>query len=352
MRALICPHIRRLKAYVPGEQPKIHGLIKLNTNENPYPPSARVFEVLKRAIDARLRLYPDPASLSLRKTIASRFRCGTDNVFVGNGSDEILALCLRAFAGEKRKVCFPEPSYSLYPVLVQIQHAKPLIIEFGKNYALGLKRFRRDAALTFIANPNAPSGTFIPKRALARLARRLKGVLVIDEAYADFADENCSSLFKKFPNVLITRSFSKSYSLAGMRVGFALGDRALIEALLKVKDSYNVDRLAQAAAEAAFRDQRHLRRTVKRIRRTRERLSRTLLKRGWEVLPSSANFVFARPPGIPAARVFRHLRRKKVLVRYFPGKMTGRFLRISVGTDKEIDFLLKAIHSMPRLMKS
>ena len=346
MKQLVLPHIRRLRAYVPGEQPGISGLIKLNTNENPYPPSPRVFRALKHAIDSRLRLYPDPASLSLRKAIASHFRCGTENVFVGNGSDEILALSLRAFVGEKHGVGFPAPSYSLYPVLVQIQHARPLVVEFRENFALPVELFRRNAALTFIANPNAPSGTSVPVRVLTRLARRLKGVLLIDEAYADFADENAASLFKRFPNVLITRSFSKSYSLAGMRVGFALGGRPLIEALFKVKDSYNVDRLAQAAAEAAFRDQRYLRKTVKRIRRTRERLSTTLRKRGWEVLPSSANFVFACPPGVPAARVFHRLRRKKVLVRYFPGKKTGRYLRISVGTDKEIDFLLKALHSL------
>ena len=346
MKSLVLPHIRRLKAYVPGEQPKIPGLIKLNTNENPYPPSPRVLRALKRAIDSGLRLYPDPASVRLRKTIARHFRCAPENVFVGNGSDEILALSLRAFAGERRQVGFPSPSYSLYPVLVQIQNARPSVAEFGPGYELPAGKFRADAALTFIASPNAPSGTSISARTLARLARRLKGVLLIDEAYADFADENAAMLFKRFPNVLVTRSFSKSYSLAGMRVGFALGSRPLIEGLMKVKDSYNLDRLAQIAAEEAFGDQRHLRRTVRRVQRTRERLSKALRKRGWEVLPSSANFVFARPPGVSAAKVFRHLRRRRVLVRHFPGKKTGEWLRISVGTDKEIDFLLRALHSI------
>lgn len=358
MSSLVTRHIRKLTAYVPGEQPKVPGLIKLNTNENPYPPSPRVFRALKKAVDPRLRLYPDPASLSLRKAIAAHFRCGTENVFVGNGSDEILSLALRAFAGEKSPVSFPTPSYSLYPVLVQIQNSKPRTVEFGCGYDLPVEAFDRAASLTFIANPNAPSGTLIPKRTLARLARRLKGVLLIDEAYADFARENCAALFKTFPNVLVTRSFSKSYSLAGMRVGFALGSRKLIEALFKVKDSYNVDRLAQIAAESAFRDQPHLRKNVRRIRQTRERLSEALRARGWAVLPSEANFVFARPPiitrgttaisRISAMDVFRHLRRHKVLVRHFPGKRTGAWLRISVGTDNEIDFLLKVLQSIRR----
>jgi len=349
MSSLVLPHIRKLAAYVPGEQPKIPGLIKLNTNENPYPPSPRVFRALKQAIDPRLRLYPDPASLSLRKAIAAHFHCGTENVFVGNGSDEILSLALRAFAGEKCRVIFPAPSYSLYPVLVQIQNARPLVVELGADYTFSVEKFRPNASLSFIANPNAPSGTFIHKRILARLARRLKGVLLIDEAYADFARENCATLFKTFSNVLVTRSFSKSYSLAGMRVGFALGSRALINALFKVKDSYNVDRLAQIAAEAAFRDQPYLRRNVRRIRGTRERLSKSLLAHDWEVLPSEANFVFARPPeGMRAIDVFRHFRCHKVLVRHFPGKRTGAWLRISIGTDKEIDFLLKALQSICR----
>lgn len=352
MSRLVAEHIGRLKAYVPGEQPKISGLIKLNTNENPYPPSPRVLRALKASLGAKLRLYPDPVCLSLRKAIAGRFRCGTENVFIGNGSDEILSLALRAFAGENRVVSFPSPSYSLYPVLVQIQHARAKVVEFGPDYDLLAGKFQRDAALTFIAHPNAPSGTPIPRRFLTALARRLRGVLLIDEAYADFADENHSVLFKKHPNVLVTRSFSKSYSLAGMRVGFALGRRPLIEALMKVKDSYNVDRLAQAAAEAAFLDSGYLRKTVRRIRRTRKRLETGLRRRGWEVLPSAANFVLGRPAGFSAVEVFRHLRRHKVLVRHFPGKRTGGWLRISVGTDKEIDFLLRALHSMRRSGKS
>jgi histidinol-phosphate aminotransferase len=345
-KSLVAPNIRRLKAYVPGEQPKISGLIKLNTNENPYPPSPRVLRTLRSALDSRLRLYPDPSCVSLRRKIARRFGCSVENVFIGNGSDEILSLALRAFAGEKRRVGFPSPSYSLYPVLVQIQNARPRVVEFGGGYELPVKAFSRDAALTFVAHPNAPSGTPIPRSTLARLARRLRGVLLIDEAYADFARDNHAALFKRHPNVLVTRSFSKSYSLAGMRVGFALGSRPLIEALLKVKDSYNVDRLAQLAAEAAFGDQAYLRKTVRRIQKTRQRLESGLRKLGWEALPSAANFVFARPPHTPAAKVFRHLRQKKVLVRHFPGNQTGGWLRITVGTDKEIDFLLRALRTV------
>lgn len=347
MSRLIVAHIRELQPYIPGEQPRIAGLIKLNTNENPYPPSPKVIRAVKKAVGGSLRLYPDPVALSLRKTLAGRFRCSTDNVFVGNGSDEILALCLRAFAGDRAAVQFPMPSYSLYPVLVQIENARAKSIPFRPGFELSAKDFDRASPLTFVANPNAPSGTWIPKRILAQLAERLRGVLVIDEAYVDFADDDCASLAARFPNVLVTRSFSKSYSLAGMRVGFCLGHRALIEALFKVKDSYNVDRLAQIAAEAAFKDQAYLSRTVARIRRTRERLGRELGRRGWEVLPSAANFVFAMPPKRTSAQqVFGELRRRKILVRHFPGKRTGAFLRISIGTDKEIDFLLKALQSL------
>jgi len=355
MKSLIAPHIRKMRAYVPGEQPKVPGLIKLNTNENPYPPSPRVLRALKRAVDSRLRLYPDPVCLGLRKIIARHFRCSPENVFIGNGSDEILALSLRAFAGERSRVGFPSPSYSLYPVLTQIQNARASVVEFGPSYEIAVKKFQPDCALTFVASPNAPSGTSIPARILSRLARRLRGVLLIDEAYADFAGENAASLFKRHPNVLVTRSFSKSYSLAGMRVGFALGSRTLIESLMKIKDSYNLDRLAQIAAEAAFGDQRYLRRTVRRVCRTRQRLASELGRRGWKVLPSSANFVLARPvisrgttaiSSISAVDVFRYLRKKKILVRHFPGKKTGQWLRISIGTDKEIDFLLKALQSL------
>lgn len=334
--AFIRPCIRKMVAYTPGEQPRVPGLIKLNTNENPYPPSPRVFQAIRRELDGRLRLYPDPLSERLRRKAAAVYGFRPDQVIAGNGSDEILTLCLRAFVDEGRLVQFPVPSYSLYPVLTQIQNARIRRIAFTPRFGLDLAAFDRRAALTFIASPNAPSGTAIPPAFLRKLSVKLHGVLVIDEAYADFAGHHALGLARRARNVLVTRSFSKSFALAGMRIGLAFGGRELVGALFKVKDSYNLDRLTQVTAEAALSDLTYHRRTVARVKRTREWFRTKLEQLGWRVFPSEANFVFARPPGRSAREWFLRLRNRGILVRWFDHASTRDYLRISIGTDSEM----------------
>lgn len=340
-KTLARPCIERLHAYVPGEQPKIAGLIKLNTNENPYPPSPRVLAAIRAHVDQRLRLYPDPNSDRLREKIARHCGFRPDQVIAGNGSDDILTLCLRAFVDEGKRVQFPWPTYSLYPVLTQIQNGRVRHAAFDRNFRLNSAAFDPLAALTLVANPNAPSGTLIPQAGLRRLAKRLKGVLVVDEAYVDFARENALDLARRARNVLVTRSFSKSFSLAGMRLGFAVGAAPLIEALFKVKDSYNLDRLAQAAGEASLDDLEYHHCCVRRVVRTREWFRGGLERRGWRIFPSEANFLFGRPPGAPAARWFDELRSRKILVRWFDSRETRDYLRITIGTEPQMRQFLR-----------
>jgi histidinol-phosphate aminotransferase len=345
-RPLVRPNIQRLSAYVPGEQPKGERLVKLNTNENPYPPAPGVARAVRAQLGARLRLYPDPASAGFRARVGRALGFPAERIVAGNGSDDILTMCLRAFAGEGDLVQYPWPSYSLYPVLARIQGARVRRVPFSARYGLEVEQFDPRAALTFVANPNAPSGTALPASFLGRLARRLRGVLVVDEAYADFARENALPLARARRNVLVTRSLSKSFSLAGMRLGFAAGPRELVEALFKVKDSYNVDRLAQAAGEAAFADMAWHRRCVRKIVRTRERFRAALERRGWDVLPSEANFVFARPPSGAASGWFAGLRQRGILVRWFAAAETRERLRITVGTDAEMRAVLGALDGL------
>ncbi len=335
--------IRRLQAYTPGEQPRVAGLIKLNTNENPYPPSPRVLCAIHLRAGEALRLYPDPLSRGFRQKIASVYGFRLGQVIAGNGSDDILTMCLRAFVDDGARVQFPWPTYSLYPVLTQIQNGRVRKVAFDGDYGLDLAAFDPGSPLTLVANPNAPSGTALPQLFLRKLARRLKGVLVVDEAYADFARENALALARRSRNVLVTRSFSKSFSLAGMRLGFAVGHESLIAAMFKVKDSYNLDRLAQAAGEAALSDMAWHRRGVARILRTRERFVRGLSRRGWFCLPSEANFVFARPPSRGAEAWFQLLRRNRILVRWFSARETRPFLRVTIGTDADMRRLLQVM---------
>ncbi len=348
---LVRPAIQKLQEYQPGEQPKIAGLIKLNTNENPYPPSPCVMRAIRGELGARLRLYPDPHSDRFRKKIAQVYGFHPNQVVAGNGSDDILTMCLRAFVGEGSLVQFPRPTYSLYPVLTQIQNGRVQEIPLNNDFGFSLAEVKPKAALTLIANPNAPTGTLFPNRMLALLAQNLKGVLVIDEAYADFASHNALALARKLPNVLVTRSFSKSFSLAGMRLGFAVGPVPLIEALGKVKDSYNLDRLAQLAGEAALSDMAHHKKCVKRIVGARERLRRELQDRGWKVVPSEANFLFVKPKEGKAKQWLALLRDKKILVRWFGAPETRAYLRITIGTEHEMRELLCKVDQIDLKMR-
>ncbi len=363
--SLIRQCVQALHAYVPGEQPKIKGLIKLNTNENPYPPSTEVLRAVRKATDGRLRLYPNPTAQRLRERLAKLHKCKPENIIVGNGSDELLALTTRAFVEpcapsqshssqpqhrlSKSIVQYFTPSYSLYPVLAEIHGAYPNPVPLREGFALpNLRmpssggRFDLNAALTFITTPNAPSGQAYTTRELSRLCRLQRGVVVLDEAYVDFAEENALSLALKFPHVLVARTFSKAYSLCFQRIGYLVGHPDLIDALHKIRDSYNVNGLGQIAAEATLAALPYYRANFKRIISTRNRLSRELRKMGFKVLPSQANFILVRPPTMTAQRWLEELRKHKILVRWFSYPEVCDFIRITIGTDRESDALLRA----------
>jgi histidinol-phosphate aminotransferase len=354
----IRPLVRQLRPYVYGEQPKIKGLIKLNTNENPYPPSPNVLAAVKAAADERLRLYPNPTAERLREKLAKRHGCRPDNIIVGNGSDELLALATRAFVepGPKSKVQSSKslvqyftPSYSLYPVLADIHGAvknpAPLPPDFSLPPIADLKRkkiWNFNAALTFVTTPNAPSGRGYQTSELEKLCRAQRGVVVLDEAYVDFATENALKLALKFPHVLVARTFSKAYSLCFQRVGYFVGPSALIAALHKIRDSYNVNGLGQVAAEATLDDLPYYRANFKKIIATREWLSRELTKLDFHVFPSQANFILTQAPRFTAKEWLQKLRAERILVRWFDQPPIKENLRITVGAPAEAAALVKA----------
>ena len=345
MPRFIRDSVFRMSAYTPGEQPQVPGLVKLNTNENPYPPSPRVADLLKNFSAESLRLYPDPMAVRLREAIAHRHGCALENVFAGNGSDEVLALCTRAFVEPGSSIGFFEPSYSLYPVLAAIQDVATKSVRLNADFSW---RMDEDFSvnLFFLANPNAPTGIQYPHEIVRTFCQRISGVVLIDEAYVDFADYNCAGLALELPNVLVARTLSKSFSLAGLRLGYALGPEPLIAALYKIKDSYNLDRLTQELGRVAIEDAGHMRRNAEKIKATRARIAAALTQMGCKVFPSATNFLWVEPARRPAADVFTGLRQRKILVRYFPGPLTGHCLRITIGTDAEMEKLLAAMREI------
>jgi histidinol-phosphate aminotransferase len=358
LKSLVRPLVRELHAYVPGEQPKIKGLIKLNTNENPYPPSPKVLAAIKVATDWRLRLYPNPTAQLLREKLAKLHKCKPKNIIVGNGSDELLALATRAFvepAIERRTgqhastLQFFSPSYSLYPVLANIHGARMNVVALEKDFGIPpfsiLRKSRAwdsRAALTCITTPNAPSGRGYGTDELEPLCRDQRGVVLLDEAYVDFGDEHAMELALKLPNVLVARTFSKAYSLCFLRVGYLVGHPALIAGLDKIRDSYNVNGLGQVAALATLDDLPYYRANFRRIVATRERTRRELTALGFDSLPSQTNFILVRPPRFAAKNWLVKLRARKILVRWFSYPAVKEYLRITIGTDAEIDVLLLA----------
>jgi histidinol-phosphate aminotransferase len=333
-----------MAGYTPGEQPRDGDFVKLNTNENPYPPSPRVFEALKEALTGdRLRKYPDPAGTHFRQTAARVLGVDPDGVLIGNGSDDVLTILTRAFVPEDGLVASPTPSYLLYRTLANLQGARFATVRFGADWSLPDPWPCRHADLTFLANPNSPSGTTVPLEQIERLCGQLAGrPLVVDEAYADFAGGDALALVKRRrpANVVLTRSLSKSYALAGIRFGFAVADPALVRHLYKVKDSYNCDALSLVAAAAALEDQEYFRQIRDRILGTRARMEAALARLGFDVCPSRANFVWCRRTDRPVKPVYEGLKARGVLVRYMDYEGYGDGLRISVGTDAEIDRLL------------
>jgi len=359
------PLVRGLHAYAPGEQPKVKGLIKLNTNENPYPPSPGVLKAIQAAVDGRLRLYPNPTAQALREKLARFHRCTPAEVLVGNGSDELLALAVRAFVepaenatGRSRRssrstVQWFSPSYSLYPVLAATHGAQTNAVRLTDEFSMPRlevlrqsKRWDFAAALTFVTTPNAPSGRAFSTASLAKLCRNQRGVVVLDEAYVDFAEDNALALALRYPHVLVLRTFSKAYSLCFLRVGYAIGHPDLIAALDKMRDSYNVNGLGQVAALATLEELSYYRANFGRIKATRARLSKSLAALGFDVLPSQTNFILARPPRFPASEWLEQLRRRNILVRWFSAPEVRDYLRITVGTDAEAAALERAVREM------
>jgi histidinol-phosphate aminotransferase len=356
----IRPLVRDLQAYVPGEQPKIPGLVKLNTNENPYPPSPKVLARVKSAVDDRLRLYPNPTCENLRSRLAALHGCRPENIIVGNGSDELLAMAVRAFVEPRvggtylkvRGSCLVQyfwPSYSLYPVLADIHGAGKSPVRLNPDFGIppvrelsGGRAWDPGAALTFITTPNAPSGRGYTTSELERLCRAHKGVVILDEAYVDFAAENAMELALQFPNVLVARTFSKAYALCFQRVGYLVGHSELIAGLHKIRDSYNVNGLGQVAAEATLDDLPYYRANFRKVVEVRRVLTVSLTGLGFRVLPSETNFILAAPPVLPAQRWLQELRNRKVLVRWFDSAELRGFLRITIGTADEAKVLVDA----------
>ncbi len=341
------PVVRALEPYVPGEQPQIDGLIKLNTNESPYPPSPRVIDLITHDAIDRLRLYPDPNSKKLKSTIAGYYKVTSEQVFVGNGSDEVLALLFMAFFQQGKPLLFPDISYSFYPVYCKLFGIEEKTIPLRADYTINFADYAIDNGGIIFPNPNAPTAIGKPLAEIeALLQKNTESVVVVDEAYIDFGGETAIALVDKYPNLLVVQTLSKSRSLAGMRVGLAVGHKDLIDALDRVKNSFNsypLDRIAEAATIVAFEDDNYFRSCRDKIIATRNWTVAELEKLGFNVLPSQANFVFAEPVGKNAAEVAQYLRDHKILVRYFNKPRINQFLRITIGTDAQMQALIDAL---------
>jgi histidinol-phosphate aminotransferase len=342
------PDIEQMQGYVPGEQPQAGKFIKLNTNENPYPPSPSVGRAIAAVVERGLSRYPDPMAGAFRRRAGEVFGVDPDWILCGNGSDDILTIVTRALVGEKQWLRLPYPSYILYKTLARLQGAQAEEVAFEPDWSLS-KRFSRPAAdlkLAFLPNPNSPSGTALSPQRVLELAEELPCPLLIDEAYADFAEQNCMALVARSEKIMVSRSLSKSYSLAGLRFGFLVAQPQLIEQFIKVKDSYNVDALAIAGATAAIDDQAWLRENTAKIVKTRGRLVAAMRQLGFATVDSQANFVWNPHPSLPLKPVYEKLKDNRVLVRYMDYSSWGDGLRISVGSDEQIDACLAMIESM------
>ena len=352
--SLFRSEIDTLHPYVPGQQPAPGArVIKLNTNENPYAPSGRALSSLRDLNPDRLRRYPDPLGHEFREAVSEVLAVDPTWILPGNGSDDLLTMLVRAVTGPDRPVVYPSPTYVLYRTLAAIHGAPVVEVPFGDSFTLPIESLRAArGALTFVANPNSPSGTTTSTDELATLAEALDGLLVIDEAYSAFADDNALALVARYPNVVILRTLSKSHALAGLRLGFAVAQPDVIDGLIKVKDSYNVDVVAAHVGSAAIRDTAYTRTIVERIKASRTRLTANLRTLGCRVWPSQANFLLIRPPAGDASRIYGELEEQGILVRYFAEPPLSELLRITIGTDEDMAAFLTAfetiIHHAPR----
>jgi histidinol-phosphate aminotransferase len=336
-------NVEKLEGYEPGFQPRETEVLKLNTNENPYPPSPAVMKALTEISEERLRRYPDPVGGEFRQAAAAINGVNPGNIMCCNGGDDLLTIAFRAFCDENRPIAYPVPTYSLYPVLAKLQDCSVIEIPFDNEFNLPPKLAKTDAALTIVCNPNAPSGSFISIGELASLADELSGMLLIDEAYADFADENCAALVKDFDNVIVLRSMSKGYSLAGIRFGYAIAHADLIAGLMKVKDSYNVDAVAIELATAAIKDQDYFRQTTENVKEARESLIGQLRDLKFKVPASHTNFILAETGNCLANEIYEKLLQRNIFVRYFDMPGLADKLRITVGTTEQNKKLILAL---------
>ena len=340
--------VREMSGYTPGEQPAAdQRVVKLNTNENPYPPSDRVMQAIQNIDKETLRRYPNPTADAFRAAAAKLHGVTPDMILAGNGSDDILTIATRTFIPPGGKLAAPNPTYSLYPVLAKLEDAHFVAIDWDEDWSLPIDALlATKAEAIYLANPNAPSGTFVSPIKVAELAKQFDGALLIDEAYADFADDNCLSLVRDYPNVIISRTLSKAYCLAGLRFGYAIARPQVIDEMMKVKDSYNCDAISIAAATAAINDQPYYKEKWEHVRLERQRLSAELTQMGWGVLPSQANFILAAVPDGRGKEAYLGLKRQGILVRYFdlPG-LTDK-LRITVGLSHQNNALLAGIKAL------
>jgi histidinol-phosphate aminotransferase len=348
MNRFFLPHIERMAGYTPGEQPRDGGFIKLNTNENPYPPSPRVAEAVTAVLGERLRRYPDPLGTAFREAAAALHHVPPDWILAGNGSDDLLTIVTRAFVDAGDRVVCPTPSYILYRTLVELQDGREVPLAYTPDWRFDRSRVAaaaEGASLFFLANPNSPSGTSLSSAEVAELAGQVDCPFIVDEAYVDFADGDCVGLVAGHPNVIVLRTLSKGYSLAGLRLGYLIALPEMIAGLVKVKDSYNCDTLSLAGGAAALADQAYLGETRSRIRATRRRLTDAVRALGYHVPDSQANFVWCTG-GPPAAAIYQGLKARQILVRLmrYPGHADG--LRLTVGTDAEVDRLLDALREL------
>jgi histidinol-phosphate aminotransferase len=342
--------VSTLTPYVPGEQPKAGKLVKLNTNESPYPPSPQVLQAINSVSADALRLYPDPESVALGQAIAARNGIKPEQVFVGNGSDEVIALVFMALLKHSKPLYFPDISYSFYPVWADLFGIDYVRAPVADDFSIALDAYPTDNGGIIIPNPNAPTGILMSLDAIRQLLQKSAGsVVVIDEAYIDFGGQSAVSLIGEFDNLLVVQTLSKSRALAGMRVGFAMGSDVLIEALGRVKNSFNsypLDIVSQRAALASIQDEEYFRESCQRVIKSRQSLCGELAKLGFTVLPSGANFVFATHAGHAASDLFAQLRARGIVVRYFDKPRIDNFLRISIGTEEDNAALVKALQAI------
>lgn len=342
--------VRRLQPYVPGEQPRDRKYIKLNTNENPYSPSSKVLEAIKAAADDSLKLYPDPTCDVLLEAAAEYYKVGKECIFAGNGSDEVLAFAFMAFFDPGRQVLFPDITYTFYPVYTSLFGLDYRTIPVRNDFSIPVEEFYNSPGGVILANPNAPTGRFMPSESVISILENNRDtVVIVDEAYIDFGGESAVKLVNAWPNLLVIHTFSKYRSLAGMRLGFAIGHPDLITALNRVKNSFNsytLDRLAIAAGAEAFRDNEYYNEKNGMVIKTRKRFSAELEKLGFEVPDSVANFVFVSHPEVSALDIFTGLKVRGILVRYFNKPKINNCLRISIGTDVEMDCVINALRGI------